>query len=388
MRMAAVLDSTPTNEALADYFNAVANVTAYVSAVGNADIPLLNHPTKEYKEFYEKLRAVKTDRLGSWLGGVDVQLSNIPRLIVINSVLFGAQLRTARGLLTELTKNPGDPELREKLLSTLADMKSLVEDNLGAPTQNTCKLVDNFSGQVLGAQNSLKDIADRALALAGDDKKVIEALTGVVDDLNKEVRTYNQLATAGQIGTAVSVFFTLVGVVVFLVPGAQPVGAGMIAVGVVGFGGSLSTAIIAGEKVKALNRKIQDLRERIKQENQDVAALTTTADSLRRLSEAATTVHDGLKTILDIWQKLAREIDDVAMDIRDAGKELTSDHFEQVGADLTAAGSHWNAVVEFAKRLTPVVYKWQDKKGDWHSMAERAQTPGSALVTVLPYNPK
>ena len=159
-----------------------------------------------------------------------------------------------------------------------------------------------------------------------------------------------------EIGIGVSIFIAIVGVVCLFVPGGQAAGIGLIALGVVGVGGSIAGTVILNKQINALNDVIQGERQQITQINQDINLLIQLNTQVQNLVTANDEATKAMKVVLDYWKTLDTELSTLITDLNDSTVKLDASQFQAVQTDLTEANTLWGEINTFAVALQQIKY--------------------------------
>jgi hypothetical protein len=140
--------------------------------------------------------------------------------------------------------------------------------------------------------------------------------------------------------------------------------------------------VLSQKAIDAANDQIDSQRNQIDGYNQDVILLQGINTSFKYLIDANMEAQKAIKVVIEVWQQLDNEIEIVRKDLADVDSDVTSASYVKASDDLNKANSAWQDVVEFAKALAGIDYKWQDKEGNWHNYTDEAPTMDGAKIDV------
>lgn len=372
-------------QALVDYANAVATVNLYAYSITQQDLPDLKRPPEDYADFTVAFAPAKKHCL-EWTGGIFPSILSFPRIIVEQTNdLFNLESTMGKDYLKILQSDPGNVAAKNGLNSILTSMQNIIQQQIDT-SNNIIHSLNNFSENINKDAGSLSDIAKRSLDdMQSDSDKIIE-LNKTIQDLNDQLSTFQTLLTVSQIGTAVCIFVGLIGLVVCVVPGGQKAGIGILILAAMGEIASIATWIISQEQIDSINKSIAAIRASVADLNQDVIVLQSVSQAFQNLVTANMAAQNALLTINKMWRDLYNDLQKVKTDLTNTENEVTSEDYFNAESKLKDADNDWKQVVEFAKALADIDYKWQDNKGAWHSyLAEHPQSD-QATITEMPSN--
>jgi hypothetical protein len=349
-----VLDTGATKQALVDYQNAITKISMYVTGVTNVQLPGLTNPPDQYSAYVNKFSGVKTDVM-LWPNSIVPLSQNLPTTIVNFNSIMVMNFGLAQSYLTALIQDPSNPTYRTNLANVLGQLRDNAKSNYATLT-GLEGLFTQFSGSLTTDGPILDGLAKQALDFAGADKLQITKIQGTIKDQQATIDTLNTWLSVSEIGIGVSIFIAIVGVVCLFVPGGQAAGIGLIALGVVGVGGSIAGTVILNKQINALNDVIQGERQQISQINQDINLLIQLNTQVQQLVTANDEATKAMKVVQDYWKTLDTELSTLITDLNDSTVKLDASQLQAVQTDLTEANTLWGEVNTFAVALQQIKY--------------------------------
>ena len=376
-----VLPPEPTKQQLVDYANAAALVNNYAFAITQTSLPVLNIPPPNYADFAKEFAPAKAHAL-TWTGSVFPQMLSLPDIIINAEALINLDETMVGQYLQILQSDPSNQQAKNGLATALKGMLTIIQQQQAA-VQSIQSGVSTFSAQVITDASTLSDIAGQALADAGADQDKINQLNQAIDGLNKDIQTQNTLLTISAIGIGVSIFVGLIGAVVAFIPGAQGVGIGIIILGVGGVAASIAGTVIASLAIKADQEAIASDQKQIAELHQDIILLQGVNKQFLYLVQANAEAQKALAVVAQMWNGLEDVVSEMVSELTATETAVEAQQYADALADFEQAEAAWTEIVDFAKALKGIDYKWQDAKGDWHSFTESQPAPGGATVTQI-----
>ena len=349
-----VLDTGATKQALVDYQNAITKISMYVTGVTNVQLPGLTNSPDQYSAYVNKFSGVKTDVM-LWPNSIVPLSQNLPTTIVNFNSIMVMNFGLAQSYLTALIQDPSNPTYRTNLANVLGQLRDNAKSNYATLT-GLEGLFTQFSGSLTTDGPILDGLAKQALDFAGADKLQITKIQGTIKDQQATIDTLNTWLSVSEIGIGVSIFIAIVGVVCLFVPGGQAAGIGLIALGVVGVGGSIAGTVILNKQINALNDVIQGERQQISQINQDINLLIQLNTQVQQLVTANDEATKAMKVVQDYWKTLDTELSTLITDLNDSTVKLDASQLQAVQTDLTEANTLWGEVNTFAVALQQIKY--------------------------------
>jgi len=383
MSLCAILAATPTQQQLLDYQNSCATVNQYAYAITNTSLPVLNHPPTNYSTFATEFAPAKAHCL-DWTTGIFPTMLSFPGTIVNQAAdLFNMEDTMASAWLQALITDPNNAAAKDGLAKALSSMQKIAAAQV-TTAQGLVTSMNTFATNINGDASTLATLAKQALDGAGEDQGQIATLNGKITDLKNQINTFNTLLTISEIGMGLSLFVGLLGVVCCFIPGAQGLGAGIIVVAVAGEAASITGTVLLNQAINADNQNIQTDQQLISQYNQDVVALQAVNSQFVWLQQANVAAQQAMQAVAQMWQNLSTELTTMQTDLTTVGTDVTSQQYQQAQDDLTKAAAAWQEVVDFAKALAGIDYKWQDSSGNWQSYTSQPAGSNQATVAMLP----
>lgn len=374
-------NETDYKQKLVDYINSVSKVNAYAYAITQQSIPQLSQPTKNYADFTKNFVPAKAHCL-EWTGGIFPTMISFPKIIVSQTdKLFNLEESMALAYLKILEKDPQQQDAKIGLNDALTDMQTIIKEQIST-ANSLLESLNKFSTNIVNDSAILNDIATKALEDVTEDKEKINKLNEHINNLYKDIDTYQTLLTISQIGTCVSIFVGLIGIACCVIPGAQGVGIGLIVIAVVGEAASIVGWILSQKKIDDDRKFIEADQKEIKDINQDIILLQGINISFENLVESNTQAIEAIKVIINMWQELDNDIEIVKNDLTKVDDDVAKEEYAQARNDLQQADNAWKEVVKFAKDLAEIDYKWQDKDGNWHNYNDKQPKADSAEIDL------
>ncbi|SHM42826.1 non-hemolytic enterotoxin B/C [Chitinophaga jiangningensis] len=373
----------PTPQQLTDYANALIVVNSYTYAVENQQLPTLNAPPTNYADFISAFNPVKSSAI-NWSETIFPSITTLPAHIInYAGSLFNLEETLVTGYLNILINDPGNVAARNGLVATLTNMQQTIQAELNFVTDIQSNLTA-FTTDTQTAGQTLQQLAQQALSMAGADKTTIQSLNSQIIRLNNDVANAQQLLTVSEIGLAASIFVGLIGLVVCMVPGAQGIGVGIIIFGIAGLGASIAGTVVFSKEVQDLQNSINSLQGQVSGINQDIIQLQGVSGQINALQAASVQAVQALSTISGMWSQLDAAIGAVAAELDDVNNDITSEQFKQALSDFQAAEANWTDVITFATSLANINYSWQDSSGTWHHYGTQNPAADNGQVTAIP----
>jgi Bacillus haemolytic enterotoxin (HBL) len=383
MSLAALLAATPTQQQLLDYQNSCATVNLYAYAITNTSLPVLTHPPSNYSDFATEFAPAKAHCL-DWTTGIFPTMLSFPGTIVNQAAdLFNMEDTMASAWLQALIADPNNATAKAGLAKALSTMQAVAQAQV-TTAQGLVTSMNAFATNITADASTLSTLAQQALDGAGADQKQITELNGKITDLKNQINTFNTLLTISEIGMGLSLFVGLLGLVCCFIPGAQGAGAAIIVIAVAAEAASITGTVMLNKAIDADNQAIQTDQQLITEYNQDIIALQGVNSQFVWLQQANVAAQQAMATVAQMWQNLSTELTTMQTDLTTVGTDVTAQQYQKAQDDLTAAAAAWQDVVDFAKALAGVDYKWQDSSGNWHSYTGQPAGANQATVAVLP----
>jgi hypothetical protein len=376
-----VLDASVTKQQLADYANAILAVNNYAFAITQQQMPVLNLPPPNYAQFTADFQPAKQHAIG-WTDSIMPMMLQLPLTITNSDSLFSLDDMLADGYLTVLIGDPTNATALAGLQKALTAMKGIADAQI-ATIANIQTQLSTFDADIIGDASTLSNIATQALEDAGTDQDTISNLTTKITNLNADIANLNHILTISEIGIGVSIFVAIVGVAVCFIPGAQVVGGGIIALGVVGLAASIAGTVITTKMIKADQASILADQKQISELHQDIIMLQALNAQFGQIVNLNALAQKAMTTVLGMWTDLSAAIGAVKAELATVSADLTPAHYQQAQADLAAADAAWKEVVQFASALNGVRIQWQDASGTLHDFVTSPVQADTAKVNPI-----
>ncbi len=336
-------------ETISTYQQMLSTVTNYSSVIINLPDIKLNHPadwyTSQFIQDYSKARV--HPRCWTNQGGILDQLNQIPANIVQYDLMFQGMKLQIISLANVIINDPKSKlaeEAKKQLSQYLSNLQQIVK-GYQLQVSGVCKEITDFKAAIA----KYKDLFIKLYSDSQDTKKADDALIAdfnkQMDNLNKDIKKWNDvkiamLASIGvtAIATVISLGFGPIGIIIGIFCGI-----GMIAEAI--------TEIVADEKVKEDNKKLQEVTERFDSYTEDANFLNIL---IKKLNELTNMLDDTVKAIEGIdkeWKQLDTNIDTLLQHIEKAEEDEKKQLYEDIIKMMNASDEEWKKIVEAAKKL-------------------------------------
>lgn len=342
-------------ENLVDYFNACNTVSAYSYAFTKSNLSPLIKPPAGYSDFVQQFGKAKGNAM-EWSQSIISNMIAIPQSIVDSNRIIQAKFNNIMSDLKDLAKHPNDKDDIEDIKENLESILTRANGEHDSIT-DLLKQFDSYSATIEQDFKTLSDGLDMLNNAVEADKNEVKRLTDEINALNDEIKSLNQYLLASEIGLGLSIFVTVIGVVVGVATG----GAGFIlsAAGVVGIGGSIAGIILANEKIHEDQKKIGEDTSNLNDYNQDLLVLNVETGSLAKLVKANEEARKALVAVSSLWKDLGDSTQTLIDVLNQAETDITKD-IDKATKEINDALADWNDLEKFADSMTKIDYKFDD----------------------------
>lgn len=335
-----------TSQQLADYQNAVSEVSAYVYAFTNATVPPLKQPPDWYATFNQQFAIAKGQAM-AWTNTIVPQMIMIPNSIKDWSATVNAYFTT----ISICIQNNDTSDAINKLNQLLAMARSEQ-----TTVQNLQSLLGTFGRNLISSAANLDYSEQLALAAVANDRAKIDQINQQINALKAQIQTNNQWFTYSEIGIATSVWVCMVGIALVVATGGAALPIAVVVVGVIGLGGSIVSTVVANQSIKSAQQNIQGLTQTLSALSQDVICLTQITQTLDDLITKNQAAEQALVTVNQSWQTVANNIQTLINDLQQTETDIGDT--TQALTDLQNAQQDWNNLSAAATQLANVGYEY------------------------------
>lgn len=336
-------------ETISTYQQMLSTVTNYSSAVINLpDIKLNNHAdwyTSQFIQDYSKARV--HPRCWTNQGGILDQLNQIPANIVQYDLMFqGMKLQIIS--LTNLIINDPTSKLAEEAKKQLSQYLSNLQQTVKGyqlQVSGVCKEITDFKEAINKYKNFFIKLYNDSQDTKKADDTLIADFNTQMDDLNKDIKKWNDvkiamLASIGvtAIATVISLGFGPIGILVGIFCGI-----GMIAEAI--------TEVVADEKVKEDTEKLKEVTKKFDSYTQDANFLNTLIQQLSSLTSMLDETVKAIEGIDKEWKQLDTNIDTLLQHIEKAEEDEKKQLYEDIIKMMNESDEEWKIIVDAAKKL-------------------------------------
>jgi non-hemolytic enterotoxin B/C len=342
-----------TTDLVAAAVNANSTVLSYVNALTNSPLPQLpGTPPSWWTTFVDAYPAVQANAL-EWVNSVSPNLTSIPQSIINYNALFQQNVNYANQYVSGLIQNPNDQAYQTSLANVLTMLSTSV---VGQQTTASgfMTMIDTFASNLSSDQTTLTNAVNSAAGTIGVDDQQIQKLNNDIQALQSEIATWNQYVLASQIGLVVSIFVSIVGVIIAFA--SFGFGAVLVGVGLLGVGASIAGWVVYEKKVQTAQQQVNTDAANLNTLTQQAAVLTTMNSSLSNIITLSQAAQQTVESIVTQWQTLQNDISSVVTDITNAQSDLTSADYSQLQSELEDASNDWATLQSAAQGLADITY--------------------------------
>ncbi len=340
-------------DSIVDYINACNTVSAYSYQFANASLTALQKPPEWYGEFVAQFGIAKGHAM-EWSDSLIKNMIDIPQTIVDSNTIINGKFKAINQDLKDLQKDPTDQDVIDDLKRNLERIHDRVNDDLDSMNE-LIKDLKEFGDTLADDYNTLDSGIGQLNSAEQADEAEVKRLQQEIQNLQDEIKKYNELLTASEIGIGVGIFVTLVGVVVGVATGGA--GWAVCAVGVIGVGASITGTVLASEKIQADQLKIGQDAADLDAYNKDLVVLNTEITTLNQLVAANQAAQEALVNVTKLWQDMADSTKQLLDELDKAESDVTS-NLTQCSQDVQTAQDEWKALEQFCEQLTKIDYKF------------------------------
>lgn len=339
-------DTTSIDQQLADSFNSNNAVLAYVVAITGTTMPVLTPQPDWYQAFLTQFASAKTHAL-EWQNSITPGLISIPVSILNYAPIWSMNSGAINQAIAILQQAPNNQQAQQVVRDCLTTLLAGTRAQQKAAVSFQ-QLIDQFATNLTADAENMAVAIHDAVNQQGVDQQQIAQLMADIDELNKQIATWQTVETAASIGAGVA-FFAGAVIAIF------SFGAGL-AFGIVGAAAGIATAIAASFEIKKLSLKIAQDQGEMDLLNQQVATLSIIEKNLATLIDLSRGASQQVQLIQQAWGTLEQEISAVVTDLDNAQGDLTSMNLSELAVDMTDANNDWATLQQFCSVVAGIQY--------------------------------
>lgn len=339
----AAADTTPIDQQLADSFNANNAIFTYVVAMQNTTLPPVagDWYTTFQQAFHDA--AVHASEWSTY----SAALTAVPAGIANFATAFTMNMTTINTYANIVKLDPSNTAALNSLVASIQSLLTAVQSQKTGAAAVIPQL-NTFASQLVSDQTVMKNAIASALNQQGADQTSIDQLNADIATLQADIAKWNTVITAVAIAGGIGIFIGCVSAIFSF-------GLGLV-FAVASAAATIATIIIAQQKIKADYSTIQGDEAQIGTLNTEIAALSTLQTNLNNLINLSNQAQQQLQLILTAWQQLETEIQAVINDLQGATGATNPLNVDTLLADLNAANSDWQTLVQFCNVLKGINY--------------------------------
>lgn len=322
-----------------NYVNNFIAVCNYIAAVNSTDLPALRKPVAHWNEYSTALINAKQAAI-EWTNQIAANLKALPHDLIEKNEGMLSVFNEAVELCDQIIEDP----TRKRLVTNLEDCIDDATRNINKMLKelsHVLELLKKYHDSLPNQAAELTKIANWAMADKQVDQNKIAELKQLIKNANSEI---NSLAAA--IGGLSVALAASIAISVIAVAAAGPFGM----VTWIFTGAIIATSIafiaIDSQKIVTLKAKIKANQESMDDYTADVAALQNTADIFDALAKQAIQMEECVQFIVDIWEALGNDLNNIKQDIAKAGDNVGKKEWLEVKNSFIEATALWNTFIE------------------------------------------
>lgn len=322
-----------------NYVNNFIAVCNYIAAVNSTDLPALRKPIAHWNEYSTALINAKQAAI-EWTNQIAANLKALPHDLIEKNEGMLSVFNEAVELCDQIIEDP----TRKRLVTNLEDCIDDATRNINKMLKelsHVLELLKKYHDSLPNQAAELTKIANLAMADKQVDQNKIAELKQLIKNANSEI---NSLAAA--IGGLSVALAASIAISVIAVAAAGPFGM----VTWIFTGAIIATSIafiaIDSQKIVTLKAKIKANQESMDDYTADVAALQNTADIFDALAKQAIQMEECVQFIVDIWEALGNDLNNIKQDIAKAGDNVGKKEWLEVKNSFIEATALWNTFIE------------------------------------------
>lgn len=322
-----------------NYVNNFIAVCNYIAAVNSTDLPALRKPIAHWNEYSTALINAKQAAI-EWTNQIAANLKALPHDLIEKNEGMLSVFNEAIELCDQIIEDP----TRKRLVTNLEDCIDDATRNINKMLKelsHVLELLKKYHDSLPNQAAELTKIANLAMADKQVDQNKIAELKQLIKNANSEI---NSLAAA--IGGLSVALAASIAISVIAVAAAGPFGM----VTWIFTGAIIATSIafiaIDSQKIVTLKAKIKANQESMDDYTADVAALQNTADIFDALAKQAIQMEECVQFIVDIWEALGNDLNNIKQDIAKAGDNVGKKEWLEVKNSFIEATALWNTFIE------------------------------------------
>lgn len=322
-----------------NYVNNFIAVCNYIVAVNSTDLPVLRKPVAHWNEYSTALINAKQAAI-EWTNQIAANLKALPHDLIEKNEGMLEVFNEAIELCDQIIEDPTRKRLVTNLKDCIDDAKRNI-DKMLKELSHVLELLKKYHDSLPNQAAELTKIANLAMADKQVDQNKITELKELIKSANSEI---NSLAAA--IGGLSVALAASIAISVIAVAAAGPFGM----VTWIFTGAIIATSIafiaIDSQKIVTLKAKIKANQESMDDYTADVAALQNTADIFDALAKQAIQMEVCVQFIVDIWEALGNDLNNIKQDIVKAGDNFDKKEWLEVKNNFIEATTMWNSFIE------------------------------------------
>lgn len=171
-----------------------------------------------------------------------------------------------------------------------------------------------------------------------------------MEDMRKQVKTWQVVETAAAISTGVAFF---AGAVIAIYTFGIGIG---IAFGIVGAAAGIATMVAAEIKIKTLRSQIDAATSNMNATTQQSASLAALNDQLNKLIELSQSAGSLIGFLLQVWEEMEGELNAVLTDLNNCEGNVDSLNLPELQRNLNLANQDWQTLVGLCNSIASIKY--------------------------------
>lgn len=322
-----------------NYVNNFIAVCNYIAAVNSTDLPALRKPVAHWNEYSTALINAKQAAI-EWTNQIAANLKALPHDLIEKNEGMLSVFNEAVELCDQIIEDP----TRKRLVTNLEDCIDDATRNINKMLKelsHVLELLKKYHDSLPNQAAELTKIANWAMADKQVDQNKIAELKQLIKNANSEINSLAAAIGGLSVALAASIAISVIAVAV-----AGPFGM----VTWIFTGAIIATSIafiaIDSQKIVTLKAKIKANQESMDDYTADVAALQNTADIFDALAKQAIQMEECVQFIVDIWEALGNDLNNIKQDIAKAGDNVGKKEWLEVKNSFIEATALWNTFIE------------------------------------------
>jgi hypothetical protein len=345
-------DLTPAQQqALLDYVNATAAVTAYANAVAQTQLPSLVLTPDWYADYVTSFEQAQAHAL-TWLNGLLPEITGLPTAVIDADPLVQERLSAVTAALGQLATDPTNPAVKQAVQAALTNLQSIL-----LPVQQALDNLDRYLADFVGELGidlaTLQSMATAASAAAGADQAEVAKLNGIIAQLQQAIATREEIASLENLLKGDLIIFVVV-VAATIGWFAGPIIDGLLGMALMGVAAGVGKKVASEADVTELQAEISNVQKEISAVSVEVAAIQSTVAGFEQLVNSGTGTQQALAEVTGNWTADAGQIDAVLADLGEAQADISAGQVADAQATMTELASSWAALLAAMQLLNGV----------------------------------